>query len=1342
MRKLLRGRQELWLALVTMLSIVVGVSVLTPIAIGQDQNAARTVAEIQQQPELIIQTGHTSLVNSVAFSSDGKTLASGGGDNAIKIWDIQTGRQIKSLAGHTSYILSVAFSPDGQKLASGGFDNTIRLWDAKSGTFIRSFEGHTGGIFSAAFAPDGRTLASAGFDKTIKLWNVELGREIKSLAGHTEVIFSVEFSPDGKTLASGSLDNSIKLWDTSTGLHRTLNAHTKEVWSVTFSPDGKTLASGSPDGTIKLWDVVTGNQTKSFEVHTAILYSVVFSPDGKTLASSGANNTVKLWDIATGQQLKSFEGHTSYVKSIAFSKDGQTLLSGSSDNTIRLWNVTTGQLIRPLTSRTTHVLSVAVSPNAKRLATVTFNNAIKLWNVENGQQVKSLEYGARGVNNINTIAFAPDSKTLASGHRDETIRLWDVETGQLLKVLEAGATGEAARKSSDPGMAESTAISLTGKWNMVVEAQSLSIPVTLELIQSGEEFSGTFSSYAGGGTIPTGKVTGNRISGIAKVEAQGQKVELKLEGAIDRDQLSGSLSGIGLTGISFKANKTLGIYSVAYSPDGKILASGSDDNTIKLWDIETGQPLKSLVGHVKGVTVVVFSPDGKALASGSKDSAVKLWDLSTGKQIRSLAGHASEIASIAFAPDGTTLASAGFDHTIKLWNVETGQQSRSLSGHLAKVSSIAYSFDGKTLASGSDDRTIKLWDVASGTHKTLEGHSKEVSSVAFIAGRNLLFSGSWDATVRVWDIESNRSLATLISLDKDDWVVLTPAGLFDASRNAEAHMHYLLNAPKRGYEIIAFDQLKARYYEPKLLARICGFNSEPLRDVGRFESPKLYPDVKFEPPAQGSSALTIELTNRGGGIGRVQIFINGKEFLADARDEKLRQNPNVTEAVVTADLSKAPSTAKGVANEIRVVAWNVEDYISSRGTERVWTAGGQSDNAPLEVYAIVGGISSYAGSELNLNYAAKDAVDMANALELGAKRLFGADKVHLTLLSTADDPRAIAPTKENFTRAFEAARRAKPTDILIIYFAGHGISLQQGSDTYCFLTKEAWTTDTRRLADSEVRKLTTITSEELVQWINQIPAHKQVMILDTCAAGAVQKKLADKREVSGDAIRAIDRAKGRTSSYILMGSAADAVSYEATLYGQGLLTYALLKGMKGAALRNDEFVDISKLFQYARDEVELLAQNIGGIQRPEIFAPKDDSFDVGHLKGEDKKKIALATPKPIILRPRFTDADPDADDTFSLKLEKEFRARLRDENAVVGRGAGQGILVFVDDEEFPGGIRPTGRYTVEGNKVTVSLRLRRDGVELANTQVIGTKDDAAGLAEKILAATKQAIGRR
>ena len=283
---------------------------------------------------------HATWVRSVAFSPDGKLLASGSWDTTIGLWNVETGREIRVLTGHTRGVESVAFSPDGKLLASGSWDNTIGLWNVETGREIRVLTGHTRGVESVAFSPDGKLLASGSWDTTIGLWNVETGREIRVLTGHTRGVNSVAFSPDGRLLASGSDDKTIRLWnvETGTGIGVLSKRHTRTVYSVAFSPDGRLLASGYDDHTIRLWNVETGREIGVLTGHTARVNSVAFSPDGRLLASGSDDKTIRLWNVETGTGIGVLsKRHTRTVYSVAFSPDGRLLASGSADETIRLW---------------------------------------------------------------------------------------------------------------------------------------------------------------------------------------------------------------------------------------------------------------------------------------------------------------------------------------------------------------------------------------------------------------------------------------------------------------------------------------------------------------------------------------------------------------------------------------------------------------------------------------------------------------------------------------------------------------------------------------------------------------------------------------------------------------------------------------------------------------------------------------------------------------------------------------------------------------------------------------------------------------------------------------------
>jgi WD40 repeat protein len=622
---------------------------------------------------------------------------------------------------HGDGVWSVALSPAGDVLVSGSgsFDPTVRLWKIPSGAEVKRLQAYppfptvTGGVLAVALSPDGRTIAAATYGRNrnpIFLWDAHTGATRHVLRGHREGVLAVAFSPDGKALASASYDQTVRLWDPASGGEvRTLAGHQGSAYAVAFSPDGTVLASGGDDRAVRLWDVRTGKATARLEGHKGAVLSVAFARDRPLLASSGGDGTVRLWDPVAARESRTLTGHRGDVSSVALSPDGRLLASASRDGTVRLWDVARGAELRRLPADRLDFSSVAFSADGKRLAAGALSNGICCWDVASGAELFPPQ-GHRAW--VLSLQYSPDGALLASGGADGTVRLWD-----------PGTYTERRRIAVPGNWVRDLAFTPDGKTLAVADGESA---FALREVGSGKPLR-WFPGHKGGVTWAAFAPDGQTVAAVAgdgKVHLWNAR-----------------------TGAELRVWPGAGeICSVAFSPNGKVLAVGGGfkDQTISLREVSTGKELRRLKGHAYAVASLAFLPGGEALISGSQDGTLRLWDVATGQERLCLRPSPQPepdgVNGLSLSADGQFVASAGQDRVVRVWELATGAEVRTFRGHQGDVYAVAFAPDGRALASGGRDSTVLVWDAggqaASGARKARPLSAQEIEAAwADLAGR-------------------------------------------------------------------------------------------------------------------------------------------------------------------------------------------------------------------------------------------------------------------------------------------------------------------------------------------------------------------------------------------------------------------------------------------------------------------------------------------------------------------------------------------------------------------------------------------------------------------------------
>ena len=802
-------------------------------------------------------SGHEAPVYQVRYGPDGRKVFSASGDGTVRIWDSSTGKLIRVSPMPTGEgecqtcnvvaALSVSVSPDGKLLAVGYVDNAVRLWDTENFKLQRILKGHVSNIssiWSVDFSPDGSRLVTADANGIVRLWDVHTGKEVSKWCGSTPWMQSkyecgprlwvARFSPDGTMILTAGDDGVARIWNARTGAQiATFGKSEEGLTSAAFSPDGKLIAVAGRDNLVWIWDVSTKKIIVTLRGHTSWIRSVAFSPDGRYVISSGDDRTVRIWELNTGKEKFILRGHTDTVWSVDVSPDGQCIVTGSGDKSVKLWHFgpatpqTEPEIQHPVLGRTPYLLpstpislenidkvaqithlgkglamGVDYSPDGSLLA-VASSIGIYLYDAGDLREVEFLKTES----SVNSVAFSPDGSLLASGSGDpgsgpdsNAVRLWRVSDGKLLRTLKGYVSGvESVAFSPDGSLLAAVAGDAVRLWR-VSDGKLLRTlkPPEHPVLVSSVAFSpdGSLLALGSDETVRLWRVSDGKLLRTLNTYSNGvRSVAFSPDGSL---LASGSDEAIRLWRVSDgKLLRTLEPLehtimggSVAFSPDGSLLASGCSSH-VCLWRMSDGKLLRTLDRYSSWVRSVVFSPDGSLLAAAA-NNAVCLWRVSDGKLLRTLNEYMSSAESVAFSPDGTILAS-GSGSNIRLWRVSDGKLLRTLNTYSNRVRSVAFSPDGSLLASGSgapwsgpDGNAVRLWRVSDGKLlRTLVRDSNWVRSVAFSPDGSLLASESHEA-IRLWRVSDGKLLRILEDASTVLSVAFSPDGSLLASGSDEA----------------------------------------------------------------------------------------------------------------------------------------------------------------------------------------------------------------------------------------------------------------------------------------------------------------------------------------------------------------------------------------------------------------------------------------------------------------------------------------------------------------------------------------------------------------------------
>jgi WD40 repeat protein len=1242
-------------------------------------------------------------------------------------------------------------SPDQTRLITHDRGFAPRVWDPKTMRILRVLRGKSSPIDTVSFSPKGEWILTRGQDEVI-IWDSAHALSHASIESPKETFFSTAtFSPDGTKVAVGTSEGDIAVFPTlhPDQVHWWKGRQEKPEGVVTpnlildlaFSPDGASVVSGSNNASVQLWNSA-GTLLKDFSGHKASVQWVSFSPDGKQVLTTCRDNAARLFDTGTGALFKSWPhiigqkgGGNTLMSALFVLHDESAVLVAGDDGTMRLYNRVTGDLVKELKGHTGHIREIRKSLDGTRVGTYSDTEELKLWDTESGKELPF-----KRPEGLPTAGqFSPDGSVFWVGYGNGTIRRHELATGEI--------------RSETPGQIAPMALAqiLGGKriWIQYASRDGSYFPNLHNYIWN----AGSLES-ALGYEIENGKPT---------FSPNGSKAAFSYEGGLT------DIVDLATSHVDLNLKKFGG---VAFAPDGKSLITWHTSGEIICWDTSTYKPLwthekleaKDIVYSEDstaialrmddGVYILIGADDGKAIATIGKvpgtwvkgvfspeghhfvtvsESGVTLWDLANLKApTAEVPLPNSDIARAQFSGDGKVVAVSTLDKTT-VFSTDSG----------AKLCEVGKSLDygaglpplaihpSKPWVVGFNNGQVRVVNYLTKAQVFTMDLNDRCNQAFFTADGARMVTIDPTDSLTIWDIStgSPKRIGNFCTSTDGDWIALDAQGRFDAHDPSHVNgVTYVMEYDK-GLEPIEVSQLKSQFYEPDLLAKMLGYNKEPLRPAPDFSLIHLYPEVKLTPDSQQPNLVNISLKERDqGGIGKLSIYVNGKRVLLKEGVGYLQLNTSAYESFMLPE-----SELKDHGNLLSVQVTNADETLT--GPLVTLDLGiPKSLKAPtVNLYALCVGVGKYAGSgKKDLVAPPSDATAIGEAIAFAAEKLLPG-RVHVTTLASGTGK---LPSKIGIQNWFaETAKQASSTDIVLVFFAGHGTNAIGAKRDYFFLTPEADPSD----VNAATATTGAISGEELRGFLSKITANKQVVILDTCHSGAAASELVADRSVSGDYERSWEALKDATGTWLLAGAAADQLSYESSNVDHGMLTYALLEAIdqeQPSAMRAGEgtmFLDVERWFVYAASRVESLKNEVGipGVQRPELRrSASKSSFDIGAVNADAKGRIGLKAPRPIVIVGPF-----EKDQEDPLNLEPAVALSFKDSKV---------FKPWFEVAKHPKVYRVAGTYSVSGENVTVKVVLQKfDEASARKTldtvEVTGASKDLPALSLAIRVAVEAAL---